>query len=139
VDHAASLRALYDRINAHDLEGFAELLSDDFVEHEQLPGLEPTKAGVKQFFAQWLGAFPDLRFEIADLITGADKAVARATFTGTQQGEFMGTAATGKSVTVAFIDILRFGDDGRAKEHWGVFDMLSMLQQLGAIPAPAGV
>jgi len=36
---------------------------------------------------------------------------------------------------VQLIDIIRFGDDGRAREHWGVFDQLAMMQQLGAIPA----
>ena len=42
--------------------------------------------------------------------------------------------ATGKSVDVQLIDITRFGDDGLAHEHWGVFDALAMMQQLGAIP-----
>ena len=48
----------------------------------------------------------------------------------------MGMPASGKSVDVQLIDITRFGDDGLALEHWGVFDALSMMQQLGAIPAP---
>jgi predicted ester cyclase len=42
---------------------------------------------------------------------------------------------TGKQVDVQLIDIIRFGDDGRAREHWGVFDQLAMMQQLGAIPS----
>jgi hypothetical protein len=32
------------------------------------------------------------------------------------------------------IDITRFGDDGLAREHWGVFDALALMQQLGSIP-----
>ncbi|MGZ4392620.1 MAG: hypothetical protein ACXVRK_10965 [Gaiellaceae bacterium] len=31
------------------------------------------------------------------------------------------------------IDIIRFGDDGLAQEHWGVVDLLTMMQQLGAM------
>ena len=46
----------------------------------------------------------------------------------------MGMPATGKSVDVQLIDITRFGDDGLAHEHWGVFDALAMMQQLGAFP-----
>ena len=42
--------------------------------------------------------------------------------------------ATGKSVDVQLVDIIRFGEDGRAREHWGVFDQLTMMQQLGLIP-----
>ena len=49
----------------------------------------------------------------------------------------MGVPASGKSVDVQLIDITRFDDDGLAHEHWGVFDALSMMQQLGAIPAMA--
>ena len=45
----------------------------------------------------------------------------------------MGMPATGKSVDVQLIDIIRFRDDGLAHEHWGVFDTLAMMQQLGAI------
>jgi len=41
---------------------------------------------------------------------------------------------TGKSVSVQTIDIMRFGDEGLVHEHWGVFDAMKMMQQLGAIP-----
>jgi predicted ester cyclase len=46
----------------------------------------------------------------------------------------MGRPATGKSVNVQLIEIVRFGDDGLAHEHWGVMDSMSMMQQLGAVP-----
>jgi predicted ester cyclase len=46
----------------------------------------------------------------------------------------VGISPTGKRIDVQLIDIIRFGADGRACEHWGVFDQLAMLQQLGAIP-----
>jgi hypothetical protein len=42
----------------------------------------------------------------------------------------------GRSVSIQVIDIVRFDADGRAAEHWGVLDMMSMMQQLGAIPGP---
>src|SRR6188768_3279417 len=134
MDHAAAMKRLYDLINAGDIDGFGELLAEDFVEHEEMPGLEPSKEGVKQLFHMYRAAFPDLRMEAQDIIASGDKVVARVRATGTQRGEFMGIPATGKSVDVQLIDIIRFGDDGLAHEHWGVFDALKMLQQLGAIP-----
>ena len=135
MDHAATLQRVYDRINAHDVDGFGDLLADDFVEHEVTPGLEPTKDGVKQFFSMYFAAFPDLRFTAEELLSAGDKAVGRFRATGTNSGEFMGMPATGKSVDVQGIDIIRFGDDGLAREHWGVFDVLGMMQQLGVVPA----
>jgi len=48
----------------------------------------------------------------------------------------MGMPATGKGVDVQLIDIMRFGDDGRVHEHWGVMDQMTLMQQLGLVPAP---
>jgi len=106
-------------INAGDVDGFGELLADDFVEHEETPGLEPTKDGVKDFFRMYFAAFPDLRFDPQDVLPSGEKAVARVRVTGTHTGEFMGMPATGKSIDAQAIDIIRFGDDGRALEQWG--------------------
>jgi steroid delta-isomerase-like uncharacterized protein len=134
MDHAATMRQAYELINAGDIDGFGDLLADDFVEHEQLPGLAPGKEGVKAFFHMYRSAFPDLRMSPEDVLPSGDKVVARSRATGTHEGEFMGMAATGKSIDVQLVDIIRFGDDGLAREHWGVFDAMTMMQQLGAIP-----
>jgi endonuclease-3 len=134
VDHAATMRQAYDLINAGDIDGFGALLADDFVEHEELPGLEPGKEGVKTFFRMYRAAFPDLRMDPEDVIASGDKVVARARATGTHQGDFMGMPATQRRIDVQLVDIIRFGDDGLAREHWGVFDAMTMMQQLGAIP-----
>jgi len=134
MDHGATLRSFYDLINAGDVDGFGDLLADDFVEHEETPGLAPTKDGVKAFFRMQIAAFPDLRLHVEDILTSGDKAVARARITGTHRGELMGIPPTGKAIDVPLIDIVRFSDDGLAREHWGVFDAMAMMQQLGLVP-----
>ena len=135
MDHAATVRRMYDLINAGDINGFAKNLADDFVEHEETPGLAPTKAGVIDFFRMQLAAFPDLRMGVEDVVANGDKVVARVALSGTNRGAFMGMPATGKSVNVQLIDMFRFGDDGLLREHWGVLDALAMMQQLGVAPA----
>ena len=135
MDHAATVRRIYDLINAGDVEGFGRLMADDFVDHEELPGLAPTKDGVLAFFRMQQAAFPDMRMELQDLIASGDKVVARLRYTGTNRGEFMGAPPSGKSVDVQLIDIHRFGDDGLVREHWGVMDQMTMMQQLGLAPA----
>jgi steroid delta-isomerase-like uncharacterized protein len=134
MDHAATLRRMYDLINRRDLDGFAAVLADDFVEHEENPGLSPTKEGVLEFFLLNIAAFPDLRFEAEDVLVAGDTVVARGRITGTHQGELFGVPASGRHVDVQLIDIIRFGDDGLAHEHWGQLDALGMMQQIGAIP-----
>ncbi len=134
MDNSATLRRMYDLLNAGDLEAFGALLSEDFVEHEETPGLAPTKDGVLEFFRMYRAAFPDLRMDPEDVVGSGDKVVARVRATGTHEGEFMGMPATGKSFDVQLIDIMRFAEDGLVREHWGVVDMLAMLQQLGVVP-----
>ena len=136
MDHVATMRRCYELLNAGDFDGFADYLADDLVEHETSPGLEPTKEGVVQFFTSYRAAFPDLRFEPEDFITEGDKIVARGRLSGTFTGEFLGMSPTGRSFDVEIIDIVRFGDDGRALEHWGLSDVMTMMQQLGVVPAP---
>jgi steroid delta-isomerase-like uncharacterized protein len=135
MDHAATMRRLYDLINAGDIDGFSRQLTDDFAEREDLPGFPPTKAGVIQYFRMLTAAFPDLRMVPEDVLASGDKAVARVRVTGTHQGPFAGMSATGKRVDVSLVDIIRFDAGGRACEHWGIVDQLAMMQQLGAIPA----
>jgi steroid delta-isomerase-like uncharacterized protein len=135
MDHAATVRRVYDLINAGDIDGFGALMAADFVEHEQLPGLKPTKEGVLAFFRMQRAAFPDMRMEVQDIIASGDRVAIRVRYTGTHTGDFMGMPAAGKRVDVQLIDIMGMGDDGLVHEHWGVMDQMTLMQQLGAIPA----
>lgn len=135
MDHAATMRSTYERINAGDIAGFGDLVADDFVEHQGGPGLPPTKEGTLEFFRILRATFPDMRMDVEDVIAGKDKTVARVKITGTHKGEFMGVSPTGTRVDVQLIDIMRFNGAGLVCEHWGVADMLSLMQQLGAVPA----
>jgi steroid delta-isomerase-like uncharacterized protein len=135
VDHSETLQRLYGRLNDGDIDGFGAMLADDFIEHEESPGIAPTKDGVLEFFRMQLAAFPDMRMDPEDVLASGDKVVARARMTGTHQGELIGLAPTGRSVDVQLIDIIRFDDDGLAREHWGGFDEMAMMQQLGVVPA----
>ena len=135
MDHAMTTRQTYERINAGDIAGFGDLLADDFVEHESGTGFPPTKAGTLEYFRALQAAFPDLRMDVDDLIASEDKAVARVTVTATHKGEFMGVPPTGKRVEMQVIDIMEFDDVGMLHEHWGVADTLSLMQQLGVLPA----
>jgi predicted ester cyclase len=135
VDNAATMRSAYERISAGDISGFGDLVADDFVEHEEIPGLTATKDGMLEYFGLLLSAFPDMRMDVEDLMADGDKTVARVRATATHDGEFMGIPPTGERVTMQLIDIMRFDEGGLVCEHWGVADMLSLMQQLGAVPA----
>ena len=137
MDHAATQRKTYELITAGDIDAFGDLLTADFVEHQGGPGYPPTKEGTLDFFRDLLTAFPDWHMAVEDLIAGGDKTVARVRISGTQSGSFIGIPATGRSTEVELIDIMRFDTAGLVCEHWGVADMLSLMQQLGVVPAGA--
>jgi steroid delta-isomerase-like uncharacterized protein len=136
MDPAASMRRSFEMINSGEIDGFIDLLADDFVEHEEMPGMPTGREGTRQLFKTMAEAFPNMKWDPQDILVDGDKAVARVQFTGTNDGEFMGMPATGKSVSVQVIDIVRFGEDGLAREHWGVFDQMAMMTQLGLVPGP---
>ena len=104
--------------------------------HEQPPPgvtLKPGREGVKQLIEIYLEAFKPMTVQVHDQYQDGDTVVSRVSFTGTQVGDFAGLPATGKSFQVEAIDILRFEGD-RMAEHWGQFDVVGMLTQLGALP-----
>lgn len=130
-----TVRRFYEEVvNQGKIDLIDEIVSPDIVEHEEFPGLGGDRESVKQFFKMFRNAFPDVKFTLEDAIEEGDKVVARATMTGTHKGEFMDIPATGKPVTVALIDILRFDSNGKVAEHWGLTDTAAMMQQLGVMP-----
>ena len=137
MDHAVTMRRTYELISAGDVAGFGDLVADDFVEHQGGPGFTPDKEGTLDFFRAMIEAFPDFRMTVEDLIADGDKAVARVRVTGTHRGDFMGIPPTGAAGDIQLIDIMRFDANGQVCEHWGVADMLSLMQQLGVVPADA--
>ena len=109
------------------------LIAPDFVLHDpSFPEIRG-RDGFKEFFAQGKAAFPDITFPLEDMVAENDKVVVRYTFRGTQQGEFLGRAATGKSVDVAGMAIYRLAA-GQIAELWVVEDTLTWMQQLGIVP-----
>jgi len=114
-----------------------ELVAEDYVGHDPTqPGPIEGRDGFRQFIATYQSAFEDATITIDDLIAEGDNVVTRWTGRGTQSGELMGIAPTGKEATVSGITISRLAN-GKIAEEWLLFDALGMLIQLGAVPQPA--
>ena len=137
-DNKATTLRLYDEVfSKGDFDLGDELLSDDFVEHEELPpGIPPGKAAPRTLMTMMRDAFPDFQATVEELLEDGDKVIARVRFSGTHQGEFMGIPSTGRQFDIVAIDILEFRD-GLAVAHWGVMDMAGMMEQLGVGGPPA--
>jgi predicted ester cyclase len=112
-----------------------ELLAPEFVRHDaNLPDVVGPQAERKHI-AEDLAAFPDLHFEIEQLIAEGDLVAARYLVQGTHQGEFLGIPGGGRQVRIQALESYRLAD-GKLAEQWVVMDALGLLQQLGAVPGP---
>jgi predicted ester cyclase len=134
----ADLNALgqrfYDEvISQGKLDVIDELVADDFVEHQELPGVPPGKEGIRVWVTMFRDAFPDLKAEVLSMAVDGDELWVHGVMTGTHQGEFAGIAPTGKTVSVTAFDRVKIRDN-KAIAHWGASDDLGMMTQLGAIP-----
>jgi predicted ester cyclase len=126
-------------INTGRLDLCARYLASNRVDHQDY-GLPPGAADGHEGFQRVLGgfcdAFPDLTLRIDFVVADGEKLVAYVTTEGTHLGPFMGAPATGKRFKVRGADIFAFNDAGLVSDHWGAFDTLGMMMQLGIIPAP---
>lgn len=123
-------------ISGGNVATFDDLTTPDFIEHEELPpGIPRNREGVKHFFSLLHAAFPDARATLEHLVVQGDMVAARLVVTGTHRGDFVGIPPTGKQISMQVFDLVRV-IDGKITEHWGLSDQFSLLQQLGAIPAP---
>ena len=134
-ENKAKTRRFMDEVfNKGNLAVADELLAPNLIDHNPFPGQPPGVEGLKQAMVALRQAFPDLHVTVDEMLSDGDKVVIRSTMKGTHKGTFMNIPATGKQISVEGIDIVRISN-GRVVEHWGVTDNLTMMQQLGLVPA----
>ena len=129
-----------DTFNAHDMDGFAEVLADDVVLVAPGGMRGEGKPACVEFYGGWHRAFPDAHVEVHSVHFVDDAVVEEGTFTGTHDGVLHtptdDISPTGRAVSLPYIQVLRYRDGLHASFNLA-FDRLAMLEQLGLIPAPA--
>jgi steroid delta-isomerase-like uncharacterized protein len=136
-----TVRRIYDELwNERRLEVADELIAEGGRNYDtglvaQPFGTEEMRGTVRMV----VYGFPDNVHLVEQVICEGETVVARVTFTGTHQGEFMGIPPTGRKIEITEIHIYRL-EDGKAVEHRVGRDDLGAMRQLGviadAIPNP---
>jgi predicted ester cyclase len=130
-----ALSAAFERWNAGDLDGYLALYDESIRLHGY--SLEPmSKAEVRAFYEGIFSAFDKPKLEFHEVLWDGDACAIRGAMTGRHVGEFMGVPATGTEIAMPLITILHF-DGERVIERFSQADMLGLLVQIGAVPAPA--
>jgi len=131
------------RRNTEEVQGkgrfdvFDELFADDFIDHTTQPGSTPEKAGVKKLYSSIREAFPDFHAEIHWQLADGDRVTTFKTYYGTHEGEFLGIAPTHRKIQFETVDVMRVRN-GKITDHWGVANLLSLMQQIGGWTPPDG-
>lgn len=129
---AIAKRAFEEILSKGHFEVVEQLYAKDFVNHgvHRDATLEEDQAALKG----WHQAFSDIAITPEKLIAEGDLVTVYWVARGTNTGVGNGLPATGKKAELAGITIWRIVD-GRIKEEWSAFDQLSLMQQLGLVPA----
>ena len=130
---ATARRTWEDIFPACDVEGLAEVIAPDSIEHGARPDERQGFEGAKQTMLWLARVFSDQRWEIHQVIGEGETVVVYCTYHGRHTGELMGMPPTGREVAYDYVHIVRFRDD-KVIEHWGVRDEMTLMRQLGAIP-----
>jgi steroid delta-isomerase-like uncharacterized protein len=129
---AVVTRFVEEVINQGRLGQADDLVAEDFVELDPLPGQQPGREGLKQVVAQFRTAFPDLNWVIEEMVGEGDKVFSRFSWHDTHRAEFFGVPLTGKRISVSGMVIDRVVD-GKMVDSRILMDGLNMMRQLGVI------
>jgi predicted ester cyclase len=124
--------------NDGDLNGYLSLY-DDGVRLHGYAATPMDKPSVGDFYRMIWGALTEVGrssppLEFHEILVDGDLYCCRFTMAGVHNGEFMGFPASGRPFSLPGITIMRFNAD-RVIERWSTADFLSMLTQIGALPA----
>jgi steroid delta-isomerase-like uncharacterized protein len=120
--------------NRGDLDAYLSLYDDDVTLHGY--SRQPLdKVAVRGFYEAIFAGMPGSQIELVEVFGSGEKIVARFVQRGRHDGPLMGVPATGRAVELNGITVMAFRD-GRVVERWAVADMLGLLVQIGAVPAP---
>lgn len=126
-------RYFEEMLNQGDLAGADEVFAANMTfRGSNLPEMRGIEAA-KGFCAAIRTAFPDIHYDVSDLIAEADKVVARWSATGVHQGEWLGVAATGRRINVTGTTTFRLSG-GKIEDHWVDWDALGQMRQLEVLP-----
>lgn len=77
--------------------------------------------------------FPDIQWNIKDMVADADKVAVHWDMTGTHSGEFMGFKPTGKKISVSVMNFYYFNEDGKVTNDVAAEGMIGIFRGIGAI------
>jgi C-1 hydroxylase len=117
--------------NTRNFDEMVELWSPEMVHHHR--NADYGRDDVYALIGDFMSAFPDLVFDVQQVVAEGDYVTARMIARATHSGDFAGIPASGREIAVTVMGVVRIAD-GRIVEHWNIMDELHLMQQLGLVP-----
>jgi steroid delta-isomerase-like uncharacterized protein len=130
------VRRFEEAMNTRKLEALDAIVAPNFVRHCQAtPNLDVCSLEqFKDFLRQDVAVFPDNTQTFTHVVAEGEMVAVWATYEGTQRGQMGPFPASGKKVRFDFAAILRV-ENGKLAELWVTWDNMTILAQLGYLPA----
>ena len=137
-DYAATGQSLFDAWEKRDFDAIAQLMADDvaFIDAPRQQTIKG-KSAVREWYASWAEACPDAVAGGNVIAASGDTVTVEGVYAGTNTGPFGPLPATGRSVSMPWANVLRFGSDGKIVGGAAYYDQFTILTQLGHVQAPA--
>jgi steroid delta-isomerase-like uncharacterized protein len=136
------IRKTAQALTDHDADAAAKLYARDATVTDPFyPEPLRGEAAIRKDAADFIRAFPDLRFEVTNAISKGETAIAEGRITGTHKGPLTGPQGeippTNKRVDLRGAMFVRIGSDGKIVEERRYYDSGTIMRQLGLMEAPA--
>ena len=133
-ENKALVRRFYEEIDKGNVDAMDQFVDEDYIDHNPAPFVAATGLeGLKQSFKIFEKATPGYHI-IEDQIAEGDKVVTRLTSIGKHDGDLPGAPRTGNDMKMTSITIHRIAN-GKLAEKWSEKDVISLLTQIGVMPA----
>jgi steroid delta-isomerase-like uncharacterized protein len=127
-------REYFDAIHAGDFDRIRALMHPDYAFTDE-EGTEHGIEGNLEKISMYTAAFPGFEIDVHRQLEMGDVAVLEGTMRGVHRHDMPGIPATGKSVELAYCNVLEIRDGKIYREH-DYEDNLSLMRQLGVAAVP---
>jgi steroid delta-isomerase-like uncharacterized protein len=135
-ENKALARRFFEVFSSGDVDALDDVLAEDAIDHDAYnPYASEGREGAKKVITMYREAFPDLVMKVDEQIAEGDMVATRWHAEGTHEGDLMGYAGTGNKTVTHGIAFDRF-EDGKVVEGWVQWDVMQLMQVIGAVPAP---
>jgi predicted ester cyclase len=139
-ENKAIVSRFYEKLwNSRNFNIADEIIAPDCVTHQLQSGTVPVgvprgPVAIKHHIGEWLNGFPDLHFDVEQVVAEDDRVVSHSVMRGTHTGTWLGVAPTNKEVSIRLMVIQRI-ENGKIVEDWVLVESLGFFQRLGLLPA----